>query len=202
MCCNQNTNFMKKILSLAIALAVVVHVSAKGVEPETPFGVSVIKNGAVVKLFYRGEQSGTVKVAIYNNSGTTVFRETLKNTEDFMRPYDFSKLAAGVYTIELTDEKGVSVRKVTHNISSGKRIAKLTRINKQDHRYVLSVPNQGGDVLKVRIFDQHSNLVHQETDVVNGNFAKLYNLGKNGDNYFFVITDKKGNRNLLQCSNE
>ncbi len=191
---------MKKILSLAIALAVLVQVSARGIEPESPLGVSVIKYGAVVKLFYRGAQSGTVTVAIYNEKKVAVFRETLQNTEDFMRPYDFSALPAGVYTISLTDEKGTSVKTVTHNISAGKRIAKLTRLGKEDNRYVLSVPNQGADVLKVRIFNHNNTMLHQETVAINGNFAKLYNLGDRRGEYFFVISDKKGNRNLLHTS--
>lgn len=193
---------MKKILSLAIVLAVVVHVSAKGVEPESPRGVSVIKNGAVVKLFYRGVQSGTVKVAIYNEKRIPVFRETLQHTEDFMRPYDFSALPEGNYTIALTDGNGTTVKTVTHKVSSGTRVAKLTRLGKQDHRYVLSVPNQGTDVLKIRIFDRNNTMLYQETETVNGNFAKLYNLGERGGECFFVISDKNGNRNLLHTADK
>src|SRR5689334_12678949 len=97
---------MKKILSLVVVLIAIGQVSAKGIEPKSPVGISVIKQGAIVKLFYRGEQSGKVKVTIFNEKGDVIYREILANTEQFMRPYNFSSLPEGAYTIELRDDQG------------------------------------------------------------------------------------------------
>ena len=83
---------MKKILSLVLVVIAIGHMNAKGIEPNSPLGTSIIKKGALVKLFYRGEHSGKVKVTIYDENGTVVFKEVVENHEHFMRPYNFSSL--------------------------------------------------------------------------------------------------------------
>ena len=104
---------MKKILlSLVMVVAVVAQVNARSIEPESPLGVSIVKSGTLVKVFYRAEESGNVKVTIFNDKGVVVFKETLPNTDDFMRPYNFSALPKGVYIIRLTDKNGAVERKI------------------------------------------------------------------------------------------
>src|SRR5687768_9204205 len=106
---------MKKItLVFVLSLMAVGFVNANGTNPESPLGMSVIKYKNIVKVFYRGEQAGKVKVTIFNAHGRMVHKETLKNTENFMRPYNFSSLPAGDYTIELSDAKGTRSQKVSY----------------------------------------------------------------------------------------
>jgi hypothetical protein len=189
---------MKKILSLVVVVLIAVgHGYANGTEPNSPLGMSVIKHGALVKLFYRGEQSGKVKVTIYNKRGVVVFKETLENTQDFMRPYNFSSLPSGSYTIELCDEQGKRFQKVIHSSAQGKRVAHLTRLHKGENTYVLAVPNKGDDKLTVKIYDQRNSILYEETQVIEGNFAKVYNLNKVGGQHIFEITDKSGRMNRL-----
>lgn len=189
---------MKKILSLVIALIAIGQLNAKGIEPSSPVGMSVIKNGALVKLFYRGEQSGRVKVAIYNENGFAVYKETMQNTENFMRPYNFSTLPAGDYTIEITDQQGKRYKTIKHAGSNEKtRIAHLTRLNARENRYMLAVPNKGEDQLQVKIYDETNSIVYEETETISGHFAKVYDLSKIEGNHTFQITDKSGKINRL-----
>lgn len=190
---------MKKILSLVIVLIAIAQVGvyAKETKPDSPIGVSVIKHGAIVKLFYRGEQAGTVKITIYSENGHIVFRERMENTENFMRPYNFTSLPEGNYTIELADEKGKRVEHVNHSTPQIKRVAHLSRLHNEDNTYLLAVPNQGEDALTVKIYDEHNKILYQETESISGNFAKLYTLTHSQGQHTFEIKDKSGKGNRL-----
>lgn len=192
---------MKTIL--AMMLVSVVQTSAmSSAKPESPVGMSVVKTGSIVKLFYRGEQRGDVSVAIYDERGATIYKERLQDTRGFMRPYNFSAMPSGVYTVELTDEKGSVKRTVLYTTSNNKRVARLTRLDKGEHRYVLSVPNSGSDVLKVRIYNENNRLLYHKKERIEGDFARVYNLNTVRGRLIFEITDKNGNSNrFIQPNN-
>lgn len=193
-----NSNLMKKILSLVALLIVIGQVHANPAAPKSPVGMSVVKSGEVVKLFYRGEKTGNVKVTIYNERGEEVYAETLRKTEHFMRPYNISALPDGNYTIELRDEQGTRTQNVTHNRAEKKRVAHLTRlISIGKNKYMLAVPNDGRDALTVKIFNEKEELLYENTEVIVGDFARLYNLNKVKGNHTFEIIDKSGNVNRL-----
>lgn len=198
MCINQTTNLMKKILSVVLVLIVIGQVNAMEVEPKSPQGISIIKKGELVKLFYRGEQSGKVKVTILNEDGDVVFTETMQDTEQFMRPYNFKSLPYGEYTIELSDESGKRYKKVSHNFVKPSRAAHLTRLNQDENRYMLAVPNKGTDALTVRIYDERDQMLFEETETIHGDFAKVYNLNTvAAGEHTFEIVDEDGKRNRL-----
>lgn len=201
MCINQTTNLMKKILAVVLVLIVIGHVNAMEVEPNSPLGMSVIKNGALVKLFYRGEQSGKVKVTIYNEQGDIVFTETMQDMEQFMRPYNFKALAYGEYTIELSDESGIRFKKVPHYlVKESPRPAHVTHLRSGENRYMLAVPNTGKDALTVRIYAENSRLVFEEKQAIRGDFAKVYNLNAIEGDYTFEIVDRDGRSNRITKS--
>ena len=183
---------MKKILSLILVLIAIGQINAKGIEPNSPVGTSVIKKGALVKLFYRGEQSGKVKVTIYNSNGSVVFKEVMQNREHFMRPYNFSSLPSGEYTIQIADENGTRIEKVEHGVSKKKRPANLWRLNPDSNKYMLSVPRNGSDELVVKIYDERNTVIYQETTRMSGDFAKVYDLSQVKGAHTFEITDNNG----------
>lgn len=184
---------MKKILSLVLVLIAIGHINAKGIEPNSPLGTSVIKKGALVKLFYRGEHSGKVKVTIYNQNGSVVFKEVMQNREHFMRPYNFSSLPAGEYTIQIIDEQGTRTEKVEHaGVSKKKRAAYLSRLNADTNKYMLSVPANGSNELLVKIYDERNAVIYQERAQVSGDFAKVYDLSRVKGVHTFEITDNDG----------
>ena len=183
---------MKKILSLVLVVIAIGHMNAKGIEPNSPLGTSIIKKGALVKLFYRGEHSGKVKVTIYDENGTVVFKEVVENHEHFMRPYNFSSLPSGEYTIHIADENGTRIEKVEHGVSKKKRPANLWRLNPDSNKYMLSVPRNGSDELVVKIYDERNTVIYQETARMSGDFAKVYDLSQVKGAHTFEITDNNG----------
>lgn len=179
-----------------MVVAVVAQVNARSIEPESPLGVSIVKSGTLVKVFYRAEESGNVKVTIFNDKGVVVFKETLPNTDDFMRPYNFSALPKGVYIIRLTDKNGAVERKVEHNLDR-KIMAKFTRLNPKEHKYMLSVPKGKSNSFTVRVLDSRGRILLEETHAANGDFAKVYNLNNIGGGHTIELTDGKGRRNVF-----
>lgn len=184
---------MKKILSLVIVLIAIGQVNASATEPHSPVGMSVLKNGPLVKVFYQGEETGKVKVTIYNDKGRIVYTETMRDTENFMRPYNFSRLPAGKYTIELIDSHGKRVKEIAHGRRAKENVAVLTKLRQDQGKYMLAVPNEGRNALTVRIFDNYSKLVYAKTEVVEGDFATVYDLSKFKGNYTFEVADGNGN---------
>ena len=183
---------MKTILSLVLVLVVIAQANANEVDPKSPVGMAVVKSGTIVKLFYRGEQSGKVKVTIYNRKGDVVFKEVMQETEHFMRPYNFASLPEGEYTIELNDESGKRFHKVTHAKPKHKKVVYVTRLNTGENKYMLAVRNDEKDVLTVRIFNQQNTMIFQETQKVDGDFAKVYNLKSVIGDLTFEVIDTKG----------
>jgi hypothetical protein len=194
---------MKKFLSLSFLAMVIAigHVQANSGGPESQVGMSVIKSGSLVRLYYRAEQSGNVKVAIYNDRNQFVFGETIRNTEQFMRPYNFSFLPEGNYTIELSGGNSKYTEKVKHSFSSNdtsiKLPARLARVSSGGNRYLLMVPNKGHNALTVKIFDERNNLLYNRTETIHDDFAKVYNLGRFTGNHTFEIVDSNGGFNRL-----
>jgi hypothetical protein len=189
---------MKNILFLLALVMAISGSSANGMSKSTsPIGISVRKSGNIIKLYYRGNNPGTVKIGIHNSKGEIVFAETLRNVESFMRPYNFSPLPEGDYTIELADGQGKYFQKVDYSISAPPQMTRIARIKKIDNKYLLTVPNQGADALTIKIFNASNSLVYQNTEVINGNFAKLYNVKNNQGAFTFEISDRKGQTNRL-----
>lgn len=189
---------MKKILVAFLAVLVAVGYShANGIEPASPVGMSIVKSGHVVKLFYRGEKSGKVKVSIYNHEGRKVFTEVMSNTEHFMRPYNFSLLPEGTYRIELADESGSWAKTVNYTSTKPRLFAHLTRLNDLGDKYMLAVPGSASNELTIRIYDERQKLVFEETQAVEGNFARLYNLSEVPGTHTFEIWDANGQINRL-----
>ena len=74
---------------------------------------------------------------------------------------------------------------------------RLTPVNKAEHKYLLTVPNRGKDVLTVKIFNEAQSLVYRNRETVAGDFAKVYDLSELKGKVTFEVWDKKGKNNRL-----
>ena len=194
---------MNKFLTLFVMLTVVCSVvSANNIDnPKATTGMAVVKSGSVFKVYYRGLKRANVKVTILNDEGQTVHKETLKNIESFVRPYNFSTLNEGNYTIELETEDGKQFKSIEYANAIQPRLMGLVRMRGPENKYVLSIANKGSDVLKIKILDSKENVVFSETNVVQGDFARIYTLKKISADFQFVVTDKEGNSQSIRYQN-
>jgi len=161
-------------------------------EPKSTTGVAVMKAGSTFKLFYKSEKQSNVKIWIRSAEGQVVFTESFRKTESFMRPYNFSNLPEGRYTIEVLDQDGKKVEEVLYQRGEIKKLATLIKLTEANSKYLLAVSNKGANELTVKIYDAKSNLVYEGNENINGDFAKVYNLEKVGESFTFEVSDKSG----------
>lgn len=183
---------MKKFLTILVLTAVCGAANAID-NPKSPVGMAVVKSGSVFKLFYKGVKRSDVKVTIYNDKGEAVYKETLHKLESFVRPYNFSSIGEGDYTLELEGDDGKQSQAISyHNGSAPQTLMKLIKVSDANDKYVLSVANQGSAKIQVRIFDNANGLVYDKSEKLSGNFAQVYNLADLGSDFSFEVTDQQG----------
>ena len=135
---------------------------------------------------------------IYNSTGVVVFSETLVSVDGFIRPLNFSGLQSGDYTVELIDASGKRIEKISYapKVSSFDKNVRVMKM--EDGKYVVSVANEGAEVINVNIYDSSNNLVHSETREIKGNFAQIYSIKNAGDGYTFEIANNAGNTKTVK----
>lgn len=191
---------MKKFLSILVVLAAVSGaVNANVIDnPKANTGLALMKSESGFKVFYKGSKAGTVRVTISNDKGQSIFSETLKNVESFMRPYNLSSITEGDYKIEISSPDGKQIEKFSYTKNKVEKLMNLLHVKDAEGKFVLTVANKNGnDRLRVNIFDQNYNLVYTGSEEISGDFAKLYDLKSLGDNFTFEVTASNGTKQTL-----
>jgi hypothetical protein len=177
------------ILTSVVAMFVSVLVFAK--DPGNPRIVVVNQKSGVFKVIYEGAKSN-VTMKILNQNGIEVFSENLGTVNGFVRPVNFTGMTPGEYTIEVVDNSGKQIQKVTYANETPINSVHIARIAESD-KYLLAVANKGSEEINVKIFDGSNNLVHDENMTVKGNFGLVYNLKQVAGTPTFEVTDRTGN---------
>ncbi len=191
-----------KSIVLALMLSVF-SVAAFAIDPVGPKVVVVNqKEAGLYKVIYQGDQAGKVSLKIYNDSRELVFSENTYRTSGFIRPVNFTGMAAGEYTIELVDATGKFSQKVKYTYQTVKE-SKVTASNTSnsvvhvaqlngEKKYLIAVPENATESIMVRIYDGYNALVHEQKVQVNGTYATVYNLNNVAGKPTFEITDNAG----------
>ena len=189
---------MKKTLSVLVVLMVISSVAfARRLDnPGTSSSAAVVKIGSTFKLYYKGAEQADVKVSIRDRGNHVVFSETLKNVDGFVRPYNFSKLPEGEYTIQVSDKFGNQIEKITYKQERDEALAHLLKVAGSEAKYLLTVSNRGESGVTIKIYDGANNVIYNETEITSSDFAKIYNLEKIGGEFTFEVSDRKGTTSL------
>ena len=184
---------MKKTFSILVILLMIGSISFANIVDVPRTSMIVLKNGVTFKLCYRGLQQGDIKVFILNNDNQVIFSEKIKNTAGFVRPYNFSKLPEGNYSIRLAGEKESFMERVVHENSPIKAYRPIHMMRVPGtNKFILSVPNKGKEKVSVTIYDERGSVVHEEVEDIDGDFAKIYNIKPKTGRVTFVVSDSKG----------
>lgn len=185
---------MKQTISILLLLVTISSVGfARGTEKPT-LGTAVLQNGSTVKLLYRADQLGDVKIQILNENNEVVLTDKVKNVDGFLRPYNFSELPAGEYSFVVTNVNGSQTEKIAYREAKRtERIAKLMPVEGNDKKLLLSVPNKQSDILTITILDDVDNILYSEKETISDDFAKVYNLESFTGKIRFHVVDSKGN---------
>ncbi len=185
---------MKKTLLFFVMLTMIVGSAVAGGEdnPTASARMAVLRSGSTFKVFYKGSSVNKVTVNIYDAYGVKVFSDNVGKLDNFVRPYNFSGLQEGQYSIELVDNIGKQIESVEYRAGKIEKLANLIKMSKDESKYLLVVPSRGKDVINVKIFDSNGSMVYDGIERVDGDFAKVYDLTSLPSSFTFRITDKSG----------
>jgi hypothetical protein len=185
---------MKKTFSVLVVLMVVSSVvfARRLNNPGDSPSATVVKIGSTFKLYYKGSQSTDVKVAIRDAGDHTLFAETIKKSDGFVRPYNFSHLPDGEYTIQIDDKNGRQIQKISYKREKTETFAHLLKVSGSDAKYLLTVSNRANGDVTVRIYDDADNIIYNKREEVSKDFAKIYNLEGIPGRFTFEVTDADG----------
>jgi hypothetical protein len=162
---------------------------ATGNDP-SPTGMAVVRTGSTFRVFYKAPGQTNVTVSIYDESNNKVFSESFKESEGFIRPYNFENLKEGKYTIELKDAAGFQIEKIAYEKIIEEKIARMVKLPGEE-KYAILVPDNGSKALFVDIYNQHGTSVYSKTHEVKGDFSRLFDLD-GLDSFTIVVSDSKG----------
>ncbi len=170
---------------------------ANGTDEKNPAastsGAAVIKNGeSTYRVIYKSEKESDVKVSILDERNKVVFVEKVSKTEGFTRPYNFSSLKEGEYTIAVQDASGILIERVVYRAEKTPKALNVIRMNSDDSKYVLTAAGSGTETIAINIYDENNRLIHHDSKTTVGNFAQLYNLKSVKGHVTFEITNESG----------
>ena len=182
---------MKAKLFLA-AMIVLVSTAAFSNGPGPRVAVVSQKSAGIFKVIYEGNESGKVKLTIFNQNSQVVFTETTPHSDGFMRKLNFEGMQPGEYTVEIADKDGKQSQKIVYVKKATLSNVQVSKIANGD-KYLLSIAGAGGqEEIMVRIYDGANNLVHTEYRTIDGNFGLVYNLTDVAGVPTFEIADNSG----------
>jgi hypothetical protein len=138
--------------------------------------VSATEN--VFKVHYNSSQIGTVRVSIINDRSQLVYTEVISNIASFVRPYNFSEMTEGEYTIVVEGNGVKQAEKVKYETAKVVSTAMVSEIENQKNKYLLNVTNNGTQRVTVRIYSNDGSLLHMQSMEVTEKASVIYDLNK------------------------
>lgn len=183
---------MKKLVVMFGVLMIISRVSFAGeVNAPEPTTTRVSLKGDVVKIFYRSENSDRVKVTIYDIRSNIIFSEQIKSESSFVRPYKLKDLPYGEYTVVIEDKNGKTEEKVSYFKEEAQVMASI--ISKKNNRgAVVALFSKGEAEVTYRMVDSSNNVLYSETQKVNGQNTKAFNLERVQGAVTLEVSDSNG----------
>ncbi len=165
--------------------------------PKSSSGMAVIRKGATsYKLIYKSELASDVKVKIFNERNDLVFAETIRNSDGFMRPYDFAKLGEGEYTIKVDNGSNGLTEKVHYQHGGTQLVAHLTKV--AEGKLLLTVPGRREDKLTINVMNDQGDRIGRFESTVSGDFARVFDVRQISGPVSFEITNQSGRSTILK----
>ncbi|MBL6446162.1 hypothetical protein JMN32_07575 [Fulvivirga sp. 29W222] len=143
----------------------------------------------IYRVLFMGNSDDKTTINIRNAENRLVFTETIKKVSAFVRPYNFSQLPDGVYTLEVIEGNTVSKKTIYHGSvvlsiepTVDLNIVRLSPIAEKEGVYKLTIINSGGAKAAIRILDEDQNVVYSSEESFERVFCKLYNFKSMSEN--------------------
>jgi hypothetical protein len=184
---------MKKNLLMVAGVLFSTVMFASGINDPSVSRVRVLnrEGSSTYQLIYKPALATKVSITIFDANDQLVFSETLRRTEGFSRPYNFSGLAEGDYTIRVKDITGEQIEKVNYRAGKVARLVNVLKLNDTD-KYLVTIAGKGEERFSLKIYDEAGKLIHNETNVIYNSFGQVYDLSKVTGAITFEVADKTG----------
>jgi hypothetical protein len=188
----QKTPFAMKTISLKIfALLFIVIASfnlaqAKNVDPsEAPrvvaadkfaYSLYAINQTNKFRLSFVNELGSRVSVKVYDQQGTLVYVDNIKNATELKRNYDLGTLGRGVYTVEISNGEFKTAERVALGGAKLTPVAFNAYISPSLTDGAFKIAYQGGtEGVYITVNDSNGTILYSEHSQ-SDNFARRYNL--------------------------
>jgi len=160
-------------------------------EPEVKIIPSVSSH--TYKLVYVSDLAGQVKVDIIDKNGSTILTDRILNKNGFIRPYNFSNLPEGAYTLKVIDGQNEIKESFTYETAVTKSPISVRTDLESDNKVKLTVIGVQKEKVIVKIIDRFNRVVAEDDIDAVKSFCKVYDFSKIGgtDFTFEVITSDK-----------
>lgn len=165
----------------------------------------VFRSGDVIRLIYEDQSPCKLAVTIRDDDGSTIHREKIVGHKGFIRPYDFSALEHGVYWLTLSDGESKVVKKIDYrelkedelNVYSAELDGEMNQI-----RCLVSVAVDDEEEITITVEDDQHHILHNESEVVNHSFARVYRIVNPGDGVSIRVANGKGQTKTFYHHND
>jgi len=169
---------MKKVYSLVFAMLIsMVSIAANGPIDREKGTISLreIENGKL-QLLYGENVSSTLVVRIYDENRVMLQRDVINAKQAFAKYYDFSRLASGVYKVEVfegTELVNSTLVDTTPKVSKPVIFSKVERTDYNQFKLLVNplLPSN----MSVYVFE-NDKLIHEERLADTHGFQKLYRI--------------------------
>jgi len=185
----QQTNMKTKAVFAALLLMIGV-VTVKAGERGPSLTISHKDGSSIFLVNYRAAQKGDVKISVKDQLGRVLISESVKSVSAFSIPVNLKDVDAGVYDIEVDNGNDKQVHILDYSLETPSTYAHVTSLGNK--KYLLSVEHPGTEKINVRILDDSGSLVFEQAQLIEGNFARVYNVKHSFGAPSFEVTDEEG----------
>jgi hypothetical protein len=186
----KKNSMTKKFMFAMVLLGVTTVAFAKKVNG-SEFKVIKSKAPSVFNVMYQSDEKSLVKVSITNEQGEILFKESIRNTDGFVRPYNLSSLPEGKYVVNVDNGNSNRAETISYRIAHPSKTVNIIKLKSDENKVALTIASAGKDELTISILDEQSNLVYSESISVKGEFGQIYNL-KELKSYTIQVSDGSG----------
>lgn len=186
---------MKKVVLLLSALMIMSTVLLAGGidDPKVSSKVAVVKkDNEHINIIYKADKLSNVEVAIYNKRHELQFTEVIKRVDNFIRPYDLSKLDKGEYTIVVRQNGEELTEKINLEEEASSLLAQVVKLNGGENRYLLTVADRKSNFFTIRIINSENKVIYEKEEPIENEYSRIFSLDNSARGCTFSITTDTG----------
>jgi hypothetical protein len=159
---------MKKLIFLFVLLA------ASQATLAAELSVVAKAENGLFHIKYTDERTCNTRMVIKDAEGNRIFSEVIRNQCSFIRPYNFTQMPYGRYTVIATNEFGEKVTYVEHQPKPEVDV-RYNVFRRSDGKYLLLIPKSAVSQIHVSI-SNGEELLYFKNVKLNGDFACIYDI--------------------------